>query len=90
MNAQAVDLIGKLLQKDISRRYGNLKDGTSDIKNHPFYTSRKFNWDDFAQRGSVFNLPPFDASKYTWEPAEKHVTEAKRCKPEDQKLFEGF
>jgi len=90
MNAQAVDLIGKLLQKDISRRFGNLKDGTGDIKSHPFYTSRKFNWSDFAQRGSAFKLPPFDASKYEWVPAEKHVTDAKRCKPEDQHHFDGF
>lgn len=90
MNAQAVDIIGKLLQKDISRRFGNLKDGTSDIKNHPFYKSRKFDWNDFSQRGSAFKLPQFDASKFEWVSAEKHVSDAKRCKPEDQVLFDGF
>jgi len=90
MNAQAVDIIGKLLQKDISRRFGNLKDGTGDIKNHPFYQSRKFDWSDFAQRGSAFKLPQFDPTKFEWVSAEKHVIDAKRCKPEDQTLFDGF
>jgi len=90
MDADAVDLIGKLLQKDISRRYGNLKDGTADIKNHKFYTSRKFDWSNYAQRGGAFKLPPFDSSKYEWLPADKVVTDAKRCSPEHQALFDGF
>ena len=90
MDPDAVDLIGKLLQKDISRRYGNLKDGTGDIKNHKFYTTRKFDWLDYAQRGTAFKLPPFDASKYEWLPAGKVVVDAKHCKPEDQSNFDGF
>jgi serine/threonine protein kinase len=90
MDPDAVDIIGKLLQKDISRRYGNLKDGTADIKNHKYYTSRKFNWMDYAQRGSAFKLPPFDANKYEWVPASKYVVDEKRCKPEDQHNFDNF
>jgi len=92
MNAQAVDLIGKLLQKDISRRFGNLKDGTGDIKGHNFYTSRKFDWSNFAQRGVAFtkSVKQFDATQFEWVPAEKLVTEAKKCKPEDQHHFDGF
>ena len=38
MDHDASDLISKLLQKDITRRYGNLKDGAKDIKDHAFYS----------------------------------------------------
>ena len=68
MPALAVDLVGKLLQKDITRRYGNLKDGAGDIKNHAVYkeAGHEFSWDSaFAQRASV--LPDkFDKGKYEW------------------------
>ena len=35
-------LIKHLLQPDLSKRYGNLKDGVNDIKNHEFFKS--LNW----------------------------------------------
>ena len=31
-----------LLRRDLSKRYGNLKNGTQDIKGHRFY--EKINW----------------------------------------------
>ncbi|XP_066586208.1 cAMP-dependent protein kinase catalytic subunit 1-like [Prorops nasuta] len=36
------DFIKNLLQVDLTRRYGNLKDGTNDIKNHPYFQSTDF------------------------------------------------
>lgn len=33
----AIDLVRKLLKVDRTRRIGNLKDGISDIKEHPFF-----------------------------------------------------
>jgi hypothetical protein len=88
--AQAVDLISKLLQKDISRRYGNLRDGAKDIKEHRFYTGSSFDWNNYEQRAAAFKPPPFDPSKYEWLPARTIVTEAKPCKAEDSALFASF
>ena len=36
-------LIKHLLEPDLSKRYGNLKNGVNDIKNHIFFKS--MNWD---------------------------------------------
>ena len=36
-------LIKHLLEPDLSKRFGNLKNGINDIKNHPFF--RSFNWE---------------------------------------------
>merc|ERR1711916_102455 len=41
---EAKDLIRSLLQVDITKRFGNLKDGANDIKNHPWFASVK--WDE--------------------------------------------
>jgi protein kinase X len=37
-------LIKRLLQEDLSKRIGNLKNGVNDIKNHKFF--KDLNWDD--------------------------------------------
>ena len=90
MNPDAVDLISKLLQKDISRRYGNLREGAKDIKEHAFFKGASFPWDaPFAMRGSI-KPDEFNKSKYEWFPAEQLVTETKTCRKEDQALFDGF
>ena len=90
MDRDAVELISKLLQKDISRRYGNLRDGCKDIKEHPFYKKHGFDWTDFAQRASVCTPSKFDPTKYEWLAAESIVTEAKPCKPDESAMFDGF
>jgi hypothetical protein len=36
----ARDLISKLLQADLSRRLGNLRGGSADIRKHPFFKVR--------------------------------------------------
>ena len=41
-------LIKHLLDKDISRRYGNLKNGVEDIKNHEFF--KTMNWDKLLKQ----------------------------------------
>lgn len=41
-SAELKSLITNLLQSDLSRRYGNLKDGVNDIKNHDWF--KTINW----------------------------------------------
>lgn len=38
----AKDLVKKLLQPDLTKRYGCLKDGADDIKNHEFFDNFDF------------------------------------------------
>ncbi|KAG6448737.1 hypothetical protein O3G_MSEX005684 [Manduca sexta] len=38
------DLIGHILQVDVTRRYGNLKDGVLDFKNHKWF--KEIDWDN--------------------------------------------
>lgn len=44
----ARDLIRKLLQPDLSRRFGNLKGGTNDIKQHPWF--HQTDWNKMAKK----------------------------------------
>jgi protein kinase A len=39
----AKDLLRHLLTSDLTKRYGNLKDGSEDIKNHPWFRGVDFN-----------------------------------------------
>ena len=41
-------LIKHLLEPDLSKRYGNLKNGVDDIKNHAFF--RSMNWDKLLRQ----------------------------------------
>ena len=41
-------LIKHLLEPELSKRYGNLKNGSNDIKNHPFFKS--MNWDKLLRQ----------------------------------------
>jgi serine/threonine protein kinase len=43
----AKDLIGHLLQPDITKRYGDLKNGINDIKNHKWFTG--IDWEALKQ-----------------------------------------
>ena len=43
----AQDLIKNLLQADLTKRYGNLKGGAEDIKNHAWFSD--INWDKLAR-----------------------------------------
>lgn len=37
LNPDAVDLLQRLITKDLTRRLGNLKGGSQDVKNHPWF-----------------------------------------------------
>jgi len=54
INHNARDLIRKLLQPDLSKRYGNLKGGVDDIKNHKWFAG--VNWDHVENKLIV---PPY-------------------------------
>lgn len=43
MTREAKSLVKHLLVADVTKRYGNLKDGANDIKQHKWYET--FNWD---------------------------------------------
>ena len=49
-------LIKHLLDRDVSRRYGNLKNGVEDIKNHPFF--RSMDWDKLLKQEIVADFIP--------------------------------
>lgn len=38
----AKDLLARLLTSDLTRRYGNLKNGAEDVKRHPWFTAVDF------------------------------------------------
>ncbi|KAF6768313.1 hypothetical protein AHF37_06611 [Paragonimus kellicotti] len=68
-NSDAKDLVRNLLQTDLTRRYGNLKNGTNDIKLHKWFSS--VNWLSIFHR----ELPapiippckfPGDSSNFEW------------------------
>jgi len=50
----ARDLIRKLLQPDLSKRYGNLKGGVEDIKNHKWFAG--VNWEHVENK---LIIPPY-------------------------------
>ncbi|KAI8372776.1 kinase-like domain-containing protein [Radiomyces spectabilis] len=64
---RAKDLLKRLLTPDLSRRFGNLRNGAEDIKRHPWF--EEIDWDSIALR---MTRPPYvppieregDASQY--------------------------
>jgi serine/threonine protein kinase len=44
----AKSLVKHLLVADLSKRYGNLKDGVNDIKKHRWFNN--FSWDDLMKK----------------------------------------
>ena len=83
-----MDLVSKLLQ-DISRRYGNLRDGCKDIKEHAFYAGAHFDWTDY---GRV--LP--DQACYQLRPVQVRVAECREHRHggeavlKESAMFAGF
>ena len=50
-----------LLRRDLSKRYGNLKNGTADIKDHRFF--EKINWQSLlVKKMEAPYLPKIEAS----------------------------
>ncbi|CAG8446729.1 16482_t:CDS:2 [Acaulospora colombiana] len=72
--SDAKDLLKRLLTSDLSKRYGNLKGGSSDIKNHVWF--KGINWDGLAKlEVAAPYLPRFngegDASNFDIYPEER-------------------
>ncbi len=40
---EAISLLQGLIQRDLSKRLGNLRNGIDDIKNHPFFNGIDWN-----------------------------------------------
>jgi len=57
----AKSLIKHLLEADLSKRYGNLKNGADDIKNHRWFG--KINWQEMIEK----KMPP------SYKPTVKYV-----------------
>ena len=47
-DSNAKSLVKHLLEGDLTKRYGNLKGGVNDIKNHRLFKS--FSWSDLVER----------------------------------------
>ncbi len=57
------DLVRNLLQADLTKRYGNLKNGTKDIKYHKWFTA--INWIAlFEKRVKAPHVPKPDKDHY--------------------------
>ena len=57
----AKSLVKHILQADLSKRYGNLKGGVNDIKDHKFFKS--FSWGDLlAKKMKPGYIPPLKYS----------------------------
>jgi len=85
----AVDLVSKLLQKDTTRRYGNMKDGATDIKKHAFYASTAFDWGNAITMRSSAKAPEFDPKKYDWKPVSTYI-DPTPCTRDDDAMFAQF
>ncbi|KAI9278240.1 kinase-like domain-containing protein [Phascolomyces articulosus] len=73
-SAEARDLLKHLLTSDLTRRYGNLKNGYRDITNHPWFAD--INFEKLLQRQvRAPYIPPLtgdgDASNFDQYPEEK-------------------
>lgn len=89
MDAHGMALVGCLLQRDISRRFGNLKDGAADIKRHAFF--KGFNWDKAINIRGSFTVEPESASSFTdWIRAEEICVLGAKLSTEDDSAFATF
>ncbi|KAK7497552.1 hypothetical protein BaRGS_00011192 [Batillaria attramentaria] len=80
------DLLRNLLQVDLTRRFGNLKNGVADIKKHKWFSTT--DWIDVWQRrleppfvpkvrggGDASNFDDYDEEPLRISPTEKYVNE---------------
>eukprot|EP00899_Mesostigma_viride_P016405 jgi/Mesvir1/24766/Mv22022-RA.1 len=89
----ARDLVKKLLQADLTKRFGNLKGGIKDIKMHPWFTG--IDWDAMVAKEIKAPIQPktkgpddtsnYDDYSHTAPMQHNYVVTS-----EDQKLFVGF
>jgi hypothetical protein len=84
-----VALIGCLLQRDITRRYGNLKDGTADIKKHAFFHG--FDWAKAIDMRGSFSMAPVTAASFSdWVKAEEVCVAGSKLPSDEDAVFATF
>ena len=97
LNATAVDLISKLLEKDPSVRLGGGDGDVEEIKKHPFFES--LNWDDVLEKKYTPEWVPdikndLDTSnfdqEFTAEPAAISFEDESLIDTSTQLSFQGF
>ena len=74
VNAEAQDLLARLITADLTKRLGNLYNGPADVKGHPWFS--EVTWDRLAKKDiDAPYLPPVkagagDASQFDKYPEE--------------------
>lgn len=88
---KAADLIGRLLERDITKRYGLLKKGVADIKGHWMFQG--YDW----EHAPAASTRPADSPEYMgkWTPlADIPDSQAEGnshpLSPKEQAMFAGF
>jgi serine/threonine protein kinase len=94
VSKQAKDLISKLLQADLSRRLGNLRNGSLDVRRHPFF--KGFDWNALIRREMK---PPIDIgasisseddTSFFDDYGDEELPNAGPVSSQEDKLFAGF
>ena len=92
ISPEAKDLLKKLMNLNKSMRYGCLKNGANDIKNHAFFSG--FDWDKAAKRINPspiqLHLDSEGSSKYFMKYKDSISKNEYPPTYEQQKLFQDF
>ena len=92
ISPEAKDLLKKLMNLNKSMRYGCLKNGANDIKNHAFFSG--FDWDKAAKRINPspiqLHLDSEGSSKYFMKYKDSISKNESAPTYERQKLFQDF
>jgi serine/threonine protein kinase len=93
VSKHARDLISKLLQADLSRRLGNLRNGARDVRNHPFF--RGFDWGALMRKETLSPVQisvsaDDDVCQFDEYPEDDDPELFVRINATDQKVFAGF
>ena len=102
MKPSAKDLISNLLQTDLTKRFGNLKNGSEDIKNHKWFAG--IDWEALAgsAKGTIEEdrlvFPPFvptcggddDTSNFQEYDEDPNVFPPKDKKDPNSQLFSDW
>ena len=85
----AEDLVSQLMQKQLSKRIGNMKGGVQDIKDHPFCEG--LDWEHPHRLRVDVEARPFDRENHDWLPGEVVLAgRTPRIEAGEQRLFDTF
>eukprot|EP00908_Phaeocystis_cordata_P018608 Transcript_30074.p2 GENE.Transcript_30074~~Transcript_30074.p2 ORF type:complete len:395 (-),score=89.34 Transcript_30074:119-1303(-) len=85
----AEDLVSQLMQKQLSKRIGNLKGGFRDIKDHPFCEG--LDWEHPHRLRVDVEARPFDRESHDWLPGEVVLAgRTPRIEAGEQSWFDTF